>query len=87
MGFNVAIIGATGLVGGEFLNVLSQRNFPVDDLRLYASERSAGKKLPFMGQELEVNETTEKSFKGVDIALFSSGADVSLHFSPMATKS
>lgn len=84
MGLNVAIIGATGLVGGEFLNVLSQRNFPVDNLRLYASERSAGKKLPFMGQELEVNETTEKSFKGIDIALFSSGADVSRHFSPIA---
>jgi len=58
----------------------------MDDLRLYASDRSAGKKLLFMGQELEVTETTEDSFNGVDIALFSAGADISQRFSPIAAK-
>ena len=86
MGFRVAIVGATGLVGGEFLKVLAQRSFPIDDLRLYASDRSAGKKLSFMGQALEVAETTDDSFKGVDIALFSAGADISKHFSPIAAR-
>jgi aspartate-semialdehyde dehydrogenase len=86
MGFNLAIVGATGLVGSEFLKILEQRNFPINTLRLYASDRSAGKKLMFMGQELEVEETTEDSFKGIDIALFSAGADISRHFSPIAAK-
>ena len=86
MGFNIAIVGATGLVGREFLKVLEQRTFPLDNLRLYASDRSAGKKLTCAGQELQVAETTEDSFQGVDIALFSAGADISLRFSPIATK-
>ena len=86
MGFNVAIVGATGLVGGEFLKILEQRNFPIDTLRLYASDRSAGKKLSFAGQELEVAETTEDSFRGVDIALFSAGTDISQRFSPIAAQ-
>lgn len=86
MGLNIAIVGATGLVGREFLKVLEQRTFPIDDLRLYASERSAGSKLSFMGQELEVAETTETSFRGVDIALFSAGADISHRFSPIAAQ-
>ncbi|MDP6495903.1 MAG: aspartate-semialdehyde dehydrogenase, partial [Dehalococcoidia bacterium] len=86
MGFDVAIVGATGLVGGEFLKVLEQRNFPLDSLSLYASDRSAGKKLSFAGRELEVAETTDASFDGVDIALFSAGADISRRFSPIAAK-
>jgi aspartate-semialdehyde dehydrogenase len=86
MGFNVAIVGATGLVGGEFLRILEQRKFPINTLRLYASDRSAGKKLSFMSQELEVEETKEKSFNGVDIALFSAGADISDRFSPIAAR-
>ena len=86
MGFRVAIVGATGLVGGEFLKVLEQRKFPMDDLRLYASDRSAGKMLSFMGQELEVAETTEDSFNGVDIALFSARADISKRFAPIAAR-
>ena len=86
MGLNVAIVGATGLVGSEFLKVLEQRNFPIDTLRLYASDRSAGKKLSFAGHELEVAETTEDSFNGVDIVLFSAGADISQRFSPIAAK-
>ena len=86
MGFNVAIVGATGLVGGEFLRVLEQRKFPLDTLRLLASDRSAGKRLSFMGQELEVEETVDDSFQGVDIALFSAGADISRRFAPIAAR-
>lgn len=86
MGYHVAIVGATGLVGGEFLKILEQRKFPMDDLRLYASDRSAGKVISFMGQDLEVMETTEKSFTGVDIAFFSAGADVSKQYAPIATQ-
>ena len=86
MGYRVAIVGATGLVGGEFLKVLEQRMFPMDDLRLFASDRSAGKMLSYMGQQLEVAETTEDSFSGVDIALFSAGADISLRFAPIAAR-
>lgn len=86
MGVRVAIVGATGLVGGEFLKVLEQRRFPLDNLRLYASDRSAGKMLSFGGQDLEVMDTTEDSFEGVDIALFSAGADISQRFAPIATQ-
>ena len=84
MGFRVAIVGATGLVGSEFLRVLEQRAFPIDSLKLFASDRSAGKRLTFMGQELEVEETTEDSFNGIDIALFSAGGDISRRFSTAA---
>ena len=86
MGFRVAIVGATGLVGSEFLRVLEQRAFPIDSLKLFASDRSAGKRLTFMGQELEVEETTEDSFNGIDIALFSAGGDISRRFSPAAAR-
>ena len=86
MGFRVAIVGATGLVGSEFLRVLEQRAFPIDSLKLFASDRSAGKRLTFMGQELEVEETTEDSFDGIDIALFSAGGDISRRFSPAAAR-
>ena len=86
MGFNVAIVGATGLVGGEFLRILEQRKFPLDSLRLYASDRSAGKRLSFCGEELEVAETTEHSFDGIDVALFSAGSDISKHFAPFAAR-
>ena len=86
MGFRVAIVGATGLVGGEFLRVLEQRAFPIDSLKLLASDRSAGKRLSFMGEELEVAETTDDSFNDVDIALFSAGGDISRHFSPAAAR-
>ena len=87
MGFKVGIVGATGLVGGELLRILEQRKFPVDEIFLFASDRSAGKKRTFMDQEIEVIETSDKSFRGIDIALFSAGGDVSKHFSPIASKS
>jgi aspartate-semialdehyde dehydrogenase len=85
-GYRVAIVGATGMVGQEFIKVLEQRNFPVESMDLLASDRSAGKKLYFNHQEIEVKETTPESFKGIDIALFSAGADISRYFSPLAAQ-
>jgi len=70
-GYRLAIVGATGLVGQEFIKVLEQRNFPVDSIQLLASDRSAGKRLFVTHQEIEVKETVPESFKGIDIALFS----------------
>lgn len=84
--FNVAIVGATGLVGQEFIKVLGQRNFPMSSLHLFASDRSAGRKLTVDDRELEVKETTQQSFDGMDIALFSAGAEISQHFSPIAAQ-
>ncbi len=84
--FNVAIVGATGLVGQEFIKVLGQRRFPISSIHLYASDRSVGKKLMVNHQEVEVQETTPKSFQNIDIALFSAGAEVSRYFSPIAAK-
>jgi aspartate-semialdehyde dehydrogenase len=73
----VAVAGATGAVGIEMLNVLAQRGFPAAEVRALASSRSAGKRLPFAGGEVTVEEMTPASFEGVDIALFSAGAGVS----------
>jgi aspartate-semialdehyde dehydrogenase len=86
MSFRVAIVGATGLVGGEFLKILEERKFPMDSLRLYASDRSAGKRLSFMGEELVVEETSDDSFNNIDIALFSAGGDISKRFAPIAAR-
>lgn len=85
--FDVAIVGATGLVGQEFIKVLIQRGFPMNSVRLLASDRSAGKKLMVNKQEIEVSETTPDSFEGIDIALFSAGAEISRHFAPIAAQS
>jgi aspartate-semialdehyde dehydrogenase len=71
---NVAIVGATGAVGQEFLKILAERGFPVNQLRLLATKRSAGKKISWQGREIEVQETTYESFKGIDIALFAGGS-------------
>jgi aspartate-semialdehyde dehydrogenase len=71
---NVAIVGATGAVGQEFLKILAERNFPVNELRLLATKRSAGKIISWQGREIEVQETTYESFKGIDIALFAGGS-------------
>ena len=86
-GYRVAIVGATGLVGQEFIKVLEQRSFPMTSIRLLASERSAGKKLFVAHQEAEVKETIPDSFKGIDIALFSAGTEISRYFSPIAARS
>ena len=83
--YNVAILGATGAVGQEFLNLIEERNFPFAELKMLASKRSAGKKIQFMGKEYTVEEAAEDSFKGVDIALFAGGA-ASKTFAPAAVK-
>lgn len=82
---NVAVVGATGAVGQEFMAVLSQRKFPIGKLTLLASARSAGKPLEFDGKTYKVEELTENSFKGVDIALFSAGGSISKKFGPIAS--
>jgi aspartate-semialdehyde dehydrogenase len=84
--YHVAIVGATGLVGQEFIRILLQRNFPMASIRLLASERSVGRKMPVGDEEIEVQETTPDSFDGAEIALFSAGAEHSLRFSPIAVK-
>ncbi|MBN1508456.1 MAG: aspartate-semialdehyde dehydrogenase [Sedimentisphaerales bacterium] len=83
---NVAVVGVTGAVGQEFLAILEQRNFPFSTLRVLASSRSAGKKVPFKGKEYTVEELTQNSFQGVDIALFSAGASRSREFASAAVK-
>jgi aspartate-semialdehyde dehydrogenase len=82
----VAIAGVTGAVGAQFIATLEKRRFPVGNLRALASARSAGKTLEFRGQKIVVEELTERSFDGVDIALFSAGSGVSRRFSPIAVK-
>jgi aspartate-semialdehyde dehydrogenase len=84
MGVNVAIVGATGAVGHEFLVVLAERKFPIQSLRLLASARSAGKEAHFQGQTYTVEELTAKSFDGIDIAFFSAGGSISKEFAPAA---
>jgi aspartate-semialdehyde dehydrogenase len=84
--FKVAIVGATGLVGQEFIKVLEQRNFPMQSIELLASDRSAGKKLFVNHREIEVKETVPASFKDIDIALFSAGTETSRYFSPIAAQ-
>lgn len=85
--FNVAVVGATGMVGGKFLEVLTERQLPVDNYYLFASAKSAGKKIDFMGKEHTVIELTKENvtaLKGkVDFALFSAGAGVSKEFAPI----
>ena len=81
---NVAIAGATGAVGAEFLKLLEARNFPIDNLKLLASARSVGKKLEFRGEQITVEELTSKSFQGIDLAFFSAGRIRSKEFVPHA---
>jgi aspartate-semialdehyde dehydrogenase len=83
----VAVVGATGAVGNEMIAVLEQRDFPVERLRLFASERSKGKKLKFKGKEIPVETLGKDSFKGIDIALFSAGAERSKVWAPIAAQS
>lgn len=82
----VAVVGATGVVGNEMIAVLEERKFPVGKLRLFASERSEGKTLEFRNNAVAVETLGEKVFHGIDIALFSAGAERSLHYAPFAAK-
>ena len=85
--YNVAVAGATGAVGVEMIKTLEKRNFPVANLRLLASSRSAGKTAEFKGEKITIEEMTHDSFKGIDIALFSAGADISREFRADVVKS
>ena len=83
----VAIVGVTGAVGAEFIATMDKRNFPVRRLKALASARSAGKTVDFRGQKIAIEELTERSFEGVDIALFSAGGSISRKFAPAAVSS
>ena len=84
-GVNIAVVGATGMVGRNFLKILDERKFPINNLYLFSSEKSAGSKLTFTGKEYEVEVLTEESFKrDIDIALFSAGGAVSKKYAPIA---
>lgn len=87
MSLKVAIAGATGAVGTEFIKLLEERGFPINELRLLASNKSAGNEIPFSGKTITVQELSEDSFQGIDVAFFSAGADRSLKFAPEAVKS
>ncbi len=82
----VAVVGATGAVGNEMISTLEERNFPVETLRLFASERSKGNTLDFHGKPVTVEVLTDKVFDGIDIALFSAGGGRSTEFAPAAAK-
>ncbi len=88
--FNVAVVGATGMVGGKFLEVLEERNLPVENYYLFASAKSAGKKINFAGKEHTVIELTSENVSAldgkIDFALFSAGAGVSKEFAPLFVK-
>lgn len=85
-GQRVAVVGATGAVGQTTLRLLEERNFPVRQLRLFASERSVGKKMKFKGEEIALERLGPDSFAATDIALFSAGSEQSRQFAPAAVK-
>ncbi|MDY2879889.1 MAG: aspartate-semialdehyde dehydrogenase [Candidatus Borkfalkiaceae bacterium] len=82
--YSVAVVGATGLVGSAFLKILEESSFPVGSLRLFASEKSRGKKIPFRGEQFTVGTLGENAFSGTDVAFFSAGATVSAVAAPLA---
>ncbi len=82
--YDIAVVGASGAVGIELLDVLHRRSFPISKISLLASARSTGKRIPFRGQNLTVEKLKESSFSGVDIAFFSAGGEVSRRFVPLA---
>ena len=84
---NVAVVGATGMVGNEMLRVLAQRNFPIERVVALASERSKGLTVPYNGNSIKVDELSEAAFKGIDIALFAASGDIGLMYGPAAAES
>lgn len=85
--YNVAVVGASGVVGRKMVQVLEERNFPVGELSLFASSRSAGKTITFKGEEVTIQELTEDSLKApIQIAIFSAGGETSLHYAPIAAE-
>ena len=83
---NIGLVGATGMVGTEFLKALQERNTPIASLRLFVSERSQGKNIEFKGQSYPVQSLSDGCFKGLDLVFFSAGADISLEWAPKAVK-
>src|SRR5210317_1582917 len=84
--FNIAVAGATGAVGNQMISCLEERNFPIKSMKFLASSRSVGRKLKYKGRDIAVEELTETSFKGIDIALFSAGGGTSEKFAPFAAR-
>lgn len=84
--FKIAVAGATGVVGNQIIACLEERSFPIETIKLLASSRSVGRKLDFRGDPVAVEELTESSFKGMDIAIFSAGGGISKKFAPVAAK-
>ena len=82
--FNIALAGATGAVGNQMIFCLEERNFPIKSIKFLASSRSVGRKLKYKGRDIAVEELTETSFKGIDVALFSAGGGTSKKFAPFA---
>jgi len=85
--YNIAVVGASGLVGRTMINVLEERNCPINELKLFASAKSVGKEIIFKNKTHQIQELTKESFKNVDIALFSAGATVSKEFATVAVDS
>jgi aspartate-semialdehyde dehydrogenase len=84
--YKVAVCGATGAVGNQMIQCLEERDFPVGELRLLASERSRGKKLTYKGEEIPVQVLDNASFQGIEIALFSAGGSISSEYAPLAAE-
>jgi aspartate-semialdehyde dehydrogenase len=85
--YNVAVVGATGMVGRIFVKLLEERNFPIANIRLLASEHSEGETVKFFNQDINIEILNEDSFQDIDIAFFSAGAQISQQFAPLATES
>lgn len=85
-GLNLAVVGATGLVGQEIIKILEQRDLEVNDIKFYASARSAGKRITFNRKGYSVEDIKDADFKSVDLALFSAGSEVSKEYAPIAKK-
>ena len=83
-GYHIAVVGATGAVGQELLRVLERRNFPVANLRLISSARSAGKSVRFRDQSVPVQQLAQDSFKKIDVVFFSAGGEISRKYVPIA---
>ncbi len=84
--YSVAVLGATGVVGREMVKILDETNFPVQNLKLLATEKSTGVFINFQGKQIKVEKVTTQSFENVDIALFSAGKEASIKFAPVAVK-
>lgn len=84
--YKVAVLGATGLVGREMVKILEERDFPLKELKLFASERSAGKKITFKGQKITVEACSEGSFHNIDLALFSAGTEAGRFYGEIASR-